>query len=205
MKPRSRYRLKVPSWPKRRAPGRRKDGDSWRRRNWIPVIVSLIAVLLSALIWWDNHSSRLVAEDLNRPVLVFKDLTPPPVETKPQTYEVRDGPLLVNYEFTNVGHTRGEVVRYNVVPGIEHGTPCSAEFPKGFVPKDVELLPGAPNMIQTPILLNCSNTTHAWLTVEIDVDYVDTITHQQYSQRFETEFSTFEGGTSASSSESDSP
>src|SRR5882724_3419724 len=43
--------------------------------KWIALVLSLIAIVVSGLSWWESHRNRIIAEGVNRPILVVDSVT----------------------------------------------------------------------------------------------------------------------------------
>src|SRR5260370_6342869 len=37
--------------------------------KWIPICLSILAIVISSLSWWESHRGRVINEDINRPIL----------------------------------------------------------------------------------------------------------------------------------------
>jgi hypothetical protein len=78
MKERRTKRLKELRLSTRLAYGRREKGTSTKwwsdPPKLAPILISLIAIAISCLSWWESRRSRLMNEEINRPLLVLSKM-----------------------------------------------------------------------------------------------------------------------------------
>lgn len=63
--------MQTPHTPRRR----RSIGTKLDPSKWLAILLSLTAITISSLSWWESHRSRLVTEEINRPILTIDGVT----------------------------------------------------------------------------------------------------------------------------------
>lgn len=157
----------------------------------IPILISVVALSISCLSWWESHRGRLINEEINRPILSLVKIDPNPVRA--DVFRFPEQVISFDISIKNIGKSTAELDDINV-----EVTRVSNKFDKCEQRKDIEkglsdvgdayknvfLLPGVEqNISGNAVMTNeCDSETGFRFSVSVKVDYTDVVTNQKYSQ-----------------------
>jgi hypothetical protein len=93
--------------------------------KWLPLILSLTAIGISCLSWWESHRGRIINEEVNRPILTLNSL---------ETTFRRGRDYLevtLKYNLKNVGKVEAVVTNASIQQGFE------SEMVADIIPRDL--------------------------------------------------------------------
>ncbi|MDX6382439.1 MAG: hypothetical protein QOK48_12 [Blastocatellia bacterium] len=90
--------------------------------KWIALVLSLIAISISGLSWWESHRNRIINEDVNRPILVIDSFT----YDKDAAEMGNDNHIWVVFNVTtkNIGKVTALLTKCNATVEIPPGSSC---------------------------------------------------------------------------------
>lgn len=157
-----------------------------------PIVISLIAVTISCLSWYESHRGRMINEEINRPILSLSSIE---IESAVYSMPFRDYEDRVILFFTakvkNVGKSTAVVRRTEITPTFfreSPGTGCKIipEIDRitNYNQEKEPILAGAEEEYVGDIQLTlaCEQKSSWDFKVEALIDYGDVATGHTYSQ-----------------------
>lgn len=152
--------------------------------KWIALVLSLIAIIISGLSWWESHTGRRINEEVNRPILTLIDFSSPSVSQGKDHLSVK-----INYTFRNVGKVAAtaRVVTIQSTPTLR--TFCHILLSEKESERHVyfEPLPGLDRTIseQLEVSQDCEEDGKLILdNIMMIVEYSDPVSGNLFSQVF---------------------
>src|SRR5437764_9852975 len=158
--------------------------------KWVALILSLIAIVISGFSWWEGHRSRLVSEQINRPILITKNAKITDTSWGLLNYKGETDDVLIAFDIglTNVGKLPASITKIKVSSNIFNGDEdCKIreqpEFGEYLSPN--EMIPGFDGYLSETAVLSraCEKNRSVVLLVSVYIDYTD-ISGRPYSQSF---------------------
>lgn len=89
------------------------------RPHYVSIVLSIIAVVISCLSWWESHRGRLINEEANRPVLSLENVT-----AELHTLEKDEGER-INFELhlKNIGKVTATVFKVDMLAMLDGSSP----------------------------------------------------------------------------------
>jgi hypothetical protein len=185
---RHRRRLREARLLNRQKPAREKKSTSkwWSDPpKLIPILISVTAVTISCLSWWESHRGRLINEEVNRPILVLSDVR----YTYGSSGVVEKNHLLVTFlvKLKNNGKFTARVHNVNISPGgLTSRIPGCEETKLEELPIiPLEILPGMDSIFLGDISVSpeCKDQPIVFF-VHTNVQYSDSRPDSKYEQSF---------------------
>lgn len=152
----------------------------------IPILISLIAVTISCLSWWESHRSRLINEEINRPILALTSLQ---IATYEEPNQHEDYfPLYLNILPTvkNVGKSTAIVKEFKISPSFYFGNGCKSvgQGHQESIDFMNPLLSGAEvsHIYVFDLMPECRKEQRWYLETEININYVNAGSGVEYTQ-----------------------
>jgi len=151
--------------------------------KWLPVILSLAAVGISCLSWWESHNARLINEAINRPLLSAEEVDggkgfPDTELSKNEMY------VWFQIKVKNVGKAPALVSNIRVETLPPFGVTCKLIKSRPSNHFESEILPGFEQTLLHVITTtkDCEQLPAIEFTHSIDVKYSDSGTGREYAQ-----------------------
>jgi hypothetical protein len=155
----------------------------------ISFVLSILAIVISGLSWWESHSNRLLNEEINRPVLSLGSIESRYGET------LRSGETVILFDvgLKNSGKFTARIDKYVIESvHLNSGLGC---LPKSTLGEPIEKIPSMPTwheilpgqeehfLGKATISPECAKLPILEFLVDVSVSYVDT-TGKTYLQNF---------------------
>jgi hypothetical protein len=146
--------------------------------KWIALVLSILAITISGLSWWESHRGRVINEAVSRPVLSVK------AEVVQATYDSDRVQVSLNVKLKNDGKAAALLTGGAVEPVLKFRD-CDTQL----LEQDAfagEILPGQERRFESRLSLKseaCKN--RPWLDVTLNVSYKDSGSGTEYSQTFQ--------------------
>jgi|ERR1051325_596033 hypothetical protein len=150
--------------------------------KWIALVLSIFAITISSLSWWESHQARLINQEINRPLLQLDEVK---LERSKSFSEL-------TFYLSNIGKSTARVtkVEYLSVARIWNETGPNCFFYGGpfrgqdFGRPDDDLLAGGRDQFHLQVKeKECE--PHEYVLGAFIVDYINPTTSAAYRQRFE--------------------
>ena len=156
----------------------------------VSIVLSLIAVAISCLSWWESHQVRRSNEAVNRPVLSVGTpiIQGSPVKVSDNT-QIR---LMFFVPLKNTGNVTGKIVSGNVVVKVNQLTPDDCQVNLADHDSELrkinqkEMLPGLEEVLVGQLVVNarCLQMGHMRFRANVAATYIDVSSGQAYSQAY---------------------
>src|ERR1043165_2685354 len=149
--------------------------------KWLPIALSVLAIIVSGLSLWESHRGRLINEEVNRPILQIDSITHNTVWSNRDFVRLR-------IHLKNIGKTTAVLDQWTVLVLPEAVENCELKTldPKESVETGVqqkEIFAGLSQpLIQDVGISGCKNVSKTSLFLPIVVEYVDAGSGHRYSQ-----------------------
>jgi len=183
-------RLREPKLLNRQKSAREKSSSKWWSDppKLIPILISLIAVTISCLGWWESHRGRLINEEINRPILTATSITMQRIGSlvfekgSPYAY-----PIMIRITVKNVGKSSAVVQATNINFGMFPNDPagCNSRIAVE-ESSSTTVLPGMESTFSQVVDLSnaCLQKKEMAVDLNANVIYVDAGSGSQYKQHF---------------------
>lgn len=158
----------------------------------IPILISLIALFVSALSWWESHQSRLINQEVNRPILYFDGVQHFMYENDPPNPALNNG-IKVHFAATiqNSGKVTALINNASVAveslkSQVDGCKILNNDENKVSGLEDTEIFSGDKGMYDGEVTIseNCKNDPLIQFRIRINVTYSDAGTNRQYTASF---------------------
>lgn len=167
----------------------------WDPPKLVPIIISLVALIVSGLSWWEGRQVRRINEEINRPILALSILetsvSPPSTfSTKPFAFLRETAVIAFKIKLSNTGKTTAHMQGFNVdksLPVFDF-KPCKKSIIEEINVWDMlqypkEVLPGEEKTFWTRAKVN-TDCNELSVQVFVDITYVDNASGREYNQYF---------------------
>ncbi len=153
--------------------------------RWIPIGVSLLAIVISCLSWWESHRGRIINEEINRPILAINGITTSPsaVLGSGEAQII----IWLTIKLKNSGKATAIVDKPRVEPFLLFQTDdCKmddSEFMQS--PQNLEILQGSEEAVMRRVAIagsGCEKRTELSLGLRLVIGYTDAGSGKQYFQ-----------------------
>jgi hypothetical protein len=149
--------------------------------KWIAIVLSLAAITISGLSWWESHRGRVINEEINRPVL---DYSNGDLGVTPFGDQIR---VSVMVSLKNTGKSTailnnvkidGRLITLTPNCRFSDARPFDETYPD-------EILPGTDGAFLNDVAYSskCRESSEGFL-LELSVNYADPVSGKVYFQKF---------------------
>jgi hypothetical protein len=150
--------------------------------KWIALVLSILAIAISSLSWWEAHRNRIINEEINRPVLTIS------VDDVSDAY-VHEPGLSFVYRATikNEGKTVAKILSAEIA-GTAHtvpdcdGKPSGEKYHQGLDEPPWILLPNETRSFFITLYFDCQADFRPAIQFEMKARYSFPGTGSEYSQ-----------------------
>ena len=164
------------------------------RPHYLALFFSIVAILISSLGWWETHRSRLINQEVNRPIL---SLSPFDIESDIPSMESQDNEdritVIFKFRIKNVGKSTAIITKAEVNPtlvgvGVGAGGKCREvkdEHSATYFQNPGAILSGSEeeHIAEIELSLSCDVSSYWVFIVHVNLDYTDGGSVQNYSQQ----------------------
>lgn len=186
-----RSRLKELGLVNRRIFSRKEKSASpkwwWDPPKLIPILISVLAVIISCLSWWEGHRGRLINEEINRPVLTMVNIEKDTDTTFMSEYGKA---FALSAVLKNTGRTTAYINESIAVITISNASKVCTVMAPNFLElsrpysEPQNILTGAEERFHDCVVLppNCEQEPTLNFDFRILLRYTDSVTGKEYSQ-----------------------
>lgn len=144
--------------------------------KWLPILLSLVAVGISSLSWWESHRGRVINEETNRPQLRLEEKYANTALEK------------IGLTLKNVGKTPAKLTKLILnethTPSQFFPNPCLLDKSLSFDTSEMEILPGDEVSLSSKASFHNEGFCLV-LSGEAGVEYRNSVTGVRYFQSIE--------------------
>lgn len=150
--------------------------------RWLALGLSLVAITVSGLSWWESHRNRVINEEVNRPLLSVSTVTA-------EAGEPEAGRLLIFFtiKLKNSGKGTASVSNVIVEPHLAlQSNGCEIVPLDNFENSRFEVLPGFEESFDhvTSVTLDCKKAESVYFSLRLLTTYTDSASGREYFQTF---------------------
>src|SRR6266446_1889696 len=169
-------------------PAKAKIAD---RPHYVAIVLSVVAVILSLLSWWESHQNRRINEEINRPILSLTSMgTESQIFVMMQEGYMNHVGLFFTATLKNVGKSTAIIRKSTVTPTLSYPDDKCQIVKEESVSKQSDT--GEPILIGNEekyvgiinLTFQCEERKLWSIGVDVDMEYVDAGSGQSYSQQF---------------------
>jgi hypothetical protein len=150
--------------------------------KWLPLVLSLVAIAVSGLSWWESHRNRVINEEVNRPLLSVTTIAA-------EASEPKAGRLYMFFtvKLKNNGKGTANVSDVIIEPRLALQPNGCEIVPLGKVDNTrFEVLPGFEQSFEyvTSVTLDCKKDARVYFGLRLLITYTDSGSGREYFQTF---------------------